>query len=185
MMATQIQEGKDRPLVQTVDMLSESQQKAIRKIAAHDEARIPTLDETRPVSIFTGQERFDAEQRDIFQKRAVPLTVSARLKPGTAVAHDSYGKALIITRDKAGEAHVFLNACMHKGAKLIDDPNRVKGERSSDGCPVQAMGRMTCPYHAWSYGLNGKLLAAARPETFANLDKSTRGLKELACKDAG
>jgi phenylpropionate dioxygenase-like ring-hydroxylating dioxygenase large terminal subunit len=45
--------------------------------------------------------------------------------------------------------------------------------------------RMTCPYHAWTFGLDGKLLAVARPETFANLDKASRNLAELPAREHG
>jgi phenylpropionate dioxygenase-like ring-hydroxylating dioxygenase large terminal subunit len=44
---------------------------------------------------------------------------------------------------------------------------------------------MTCPYHAWSFGLDGKLLAVARAETFENLDKSSRNLAELPAREHG
>ncbi len=163
-----------KPIVQTIDMLSEGQQAAMRRIARHDAAPTPQLEATRPASIFTGQERFGLEQEHIFKKRAIPLTISAMVaEPGTAMGHDGTGIPLIVSRDRGGQAHVFLNACQHKGAKLLETCEPVKA------------GRMTCPYHAWTYGTDGKLIGVARPETFLNLDKSKRNLAELPCREHG
>lgn len=174
MNATVAERPHDRPLMQTIEMLSESQQAAIRKIPPHDKAPIPAIDHKRPVSMFVGEDFFQLEQERLFRRQAVPLTISARIaEPGSSVAHDGYGIPLLVTRDKEGKAHVFLNACTHKGAKLID------------GCDVHKGNRLTCPYHAWTFGTDGKLIGAARPETFSNLDKSTRGLAELPSREAG
>lgn len=165
-------EGKR--LIQTFDMLSTGQKKAMRRIARHDEAHVPQIEATRPASIFTSQERFDLEQAHIFKKRAVPLTISALIaEPGTAMGHESTGLSLIVSRDREGKAHVFLNACQHKGAKLLETCEPVK------------TGRMICPYHAWTFGVDGKLIGVARPETFLNLDKSKRNLAELPSREHG
>ena len=169
-----LEEMTSKPLVQTINMLTDSQQTAIRKISSHDNARVPKIEATRPVSMFTGQEFYDLEQRHIFRKRAVPLTLSMMVgEPDTVFAHDGYGIPLLVSRDKKGEVHVFLNACMHKGAKLLE------------GCDPVKKGRITCPYHAWTYGIDGKLLAAARSETFENFDKSKHNLAELPSREAG
>lgn len=55
---------------------------------------------------------------------------------------------LLITRDREGEVHVFHNVCRHRGTKLI-----------AEACN-RGNGLISCPYHAWSYGLNGKHAAA-------------------------
>ena len=125
-----------KPLVQTIGMLTDSQQTAIRNIPSHDNARIPKIEATRPVSMFTGQDFHDLEQRHIFRKRAVPLTLSMMVgEPDTVFAHDGYGIPLLVSRDKQGEVHVFLNACMHKGAKLLEGCDPVKRAES----PVPTM----------------------------------------------
>ncbi len=154
-----------------LDSLSASQIEAIRKIPPHDKARIPELDAQRPATIFTGQERFDAEQAKVFRTKPVAVTVSTLLPPGHVMAHDGYGVPLLVSRDKEGKVRVFLNACKHKGAKLVD------------GCDVIKRNLVTCPYHAWSYGLNGDLVAVAREETFVAFEKHTRNLTELPSKE--
>lgn len=163
-----------KPIIQTYDMLSKGQREAMKRIARHDEATVPQIEVTRPVSIFLSQERFDAEQNAIFKKRAIPLTISALLpEPGMAMGHESTGLPLIVSRDRDGKVHVFLNACQHKGAKLLETCEPVKS------------GRMTCPYHAWTFGVDGKLIGVARAETFINLDKSKRNLAELHSREHG
>ncbi|MBY0300624.1 aromatic ring-hydroxylating oxygenase subunit alpha [Sphingomonas ginsenosidimutans] len=148
--------------------LTDSQQEAIRRIPAEKDAVNVPLAATRPNAIFTGRERFDAEQANIFQKHAVPVALAAVLpEPGSVVAIEAYGKPLLVTRTRADEIKVFINACQHKGAKLVED------------CAVHKQGRMVCPYHAWTYGLDGKLIGVARSDMFEGVMKDQRGLKEL------
>ncbi|WP_084399702.1 aromatic ring-hydroxylating oxygenase subunit alpha [Henriciella aquimarina] len=159
------------PIKPTLDTLTSSQIEAIRKIPPHDAAPTPELEAHRPVSIFTGEDRFQHEQQRIFLTMPVPITLSTLLEPGTAMAHDGYGVPLLLTRTKEGRLHVFLNACQHKGSKILD------------GCEVQKQNRLTCPYHAWTYALDGKLVAVARDETFRNFEKHTRNLAELPSRE--
>ena len=160
--------------IQTLHDLSESQVSAIRKIPPHDQAKPKAIEASRPVSNFLSQEHFDREQEKIFRRFAVPVTVSALLpKPGSALAHEGYGVPLLLTRDKEGKVHAFLNACMHKGAKLIED------------CEPHKSNKLTCPYHAWTFALDGRLVGVPREETLKNFDKSRRGLAELACREEG
>lgn len=157
----------DRRVTRLSD-LTDSQQEAIRRIPAEKDAVNVPLAATRPNEIFTGRERFDAEQAKIFQKHAVPIALAAVLpEPGSVVAIEAYGKPLLVTRTRADEIKVFINACQHKGAKLVED------------CAVHKQGRMVCPYHAWTYGLDGKLIGVARADMFEGVMKDQRGLKEL------
>ena len=162
------------PLKPTLDTLSASQIDAIRRIPSHNEASVSAIEAHRPVDIFTSEQRFDLEQEKIFRKMPVPITVSTLLEPGSVIAHNGYGLPLLVTRTKEGDVHVFLNACQHKGAKLIDD------------CEVHKQNKMTCPYHAWTFALDGKLVAAARQETFKNFEKHAHNLAEMpSCEHAG
>lgn len=160
--------------VQTIQDLSAGQVEAIRRIPPHDKATPKAIDAQRPASIFLDQAHFDREQKNVFRRFGVPVTLSALLaKPGSAIAHDGYGVPLLVTRDRDGKVRAFLNACMHKGSKLIED------------CEPHKTNKLTCPYHAWTFGLDGRLAAVPREETIKNFDKSKRGLAELACREAG
>ena len=160
--------------VPVLESLSASQIDAIHRIPAHGAVPPPAIDEKRPTSIFLDRAHYDLEQQRIFRALPVPVTISALIpEPGNLIAIDSYGVPLIVTRARDGQVRAFLNACTHKGSKLIED-----GE-------PHAAGRMTCPYHAWTFGLDGTLIGVPRAETFANLCKADRPLAQLPCKEAG
>jgi phenylpropionate dioxygenase-like ring-hydroxylating dioxygenase large terminal subunit len=79
---------------------------------------------------------------------------------------DLWRDSIIVMRGKDGALRAFQNACRHRGAKLLDGEGICKH-------------RITCPYHAWSYQLDGSLAAVPSEKTFPGLDKSQLGLKEL------
>jgi len=160
--------------VATLDSLTPGQVAAIRAIPAHDQAVVPVLDARRPASIFTDEAHYRLEMERVFMRLAVPVTLSVMLpEPGSVLAHEGYGMPLLLTRDRDGVVRAFLNACQHKGAKLVED------------CEPHKVARVSCPYHAWTYALDGKLVGVPRSETFACLDKSSRNLAPLACREAG
>ncbi|ALG60475.1 MULTISPECIES: aromatic ring-hydroxylating oxygenase subunit alpha [Citromicrobium] len=168
--ASKVQGAAERKITRLSD-LTESQQADIRRIPAEKDAYTDPMAASRPNEIFTGQARFDAEQAKIFKRFPVPITMAALLpENGSVVAIEAYGKPLLVSRTRAGDIKVLINACQHKGSKLVED------------CEVHKQGRLTCPYHAWTYGIDGKLIGVARSDMFDNLDKSQRSLVELPSK---
>jgi len=127
-----------------------------------------------PVSVYTDPAHAAREKAALFDRMPQVLCPSALIpEPNMAVPHDATGRPLLISRDNDGQAHVFMNVCRHRGTRLIE------------GGDVQCGKRFTCPYHAWTYATDGRLLALPRPDTFPGLEKGDYGLAELPSCEAG
>lgn len=102
-------------------------------------------------------ERFEAE-RALFRRRPVVLGAASRVaEPGAFFTHDATGVPLLVVRGRDGVLRAFLNACRHRGTRLVDVP---AGERSG----------FVCPYHGWSYDDRGALRGIPGPERFPQVD---------------
>ena len=87
-------------------------------------------------------------------------------KPGDWKRHQVLDQSFVIVRGKDGQLRGFVNACRHRGNILCD---AAKGHTP----------KFTCPYHLWTYDLDGSLFAVARPDLVGPIDKSEHGLIEV------
>ena len=98
-----------------------------------------------PASAYTDPDRFALEQRSLFRDRPVYLGLSAECRaPGSFLTATFDGVPIVVVRQDDGSLAAMVNACRHRGAPLVD--GRGEGLR-----------RMVCPYHAWTYELDGRL----------------------------
>jgi phenylpropionate dioxygenase-like ring-hydroxylating dioxygenase large terminal subunit len=126
---------------------------------------------TVPSAHYTDAERWAREMALIFRRVPLMLALSAELpEPGTYKAMDAMGVPVLIARDKDGVARAMLNVCAHRGAPVAADGH---GRCS----------RFTCAYHGWTYAGDGRLIAVTDRQKFGDLDKTTRGLTVLPCRE--
>jgi phenylpropionate dioxygenase-like ring-hydroxylating dioxygenase large terminal subunit len=129
--------------------------------AAEGEARIP-------VSEYLDPKRLEAERRALLGRLPMLITSASKLaQPGDFVTIDHHGPPLLATRDKEGRAHVFLNVCRHRGTRLVSE------------AAGTARPSFVCPYHAWAYASDGRLLGINRPQSFPETGCERPGLIEL------
>ena len=120
-----------------------------------------------PASSYTCEKLAAREWDAFFQNHPQVLGCSGDLpKPGSYMTTDDFGVPILATRDQNGKFHAFVNACRHRGAQLTSSP---RGEQH----------RFSCPFHAWTYAADGRLLGVRAAEQFGAIDKSCNGLIEL------
>src|SRR5438094_2905120 len=119
---------------------------------------------TLPQRYFVSSEIFAGEQEKIFSKQWVLVGHQSQIaKAGDYFVAKVTNESLIIVRDKRGEIHGFFNVCRHRGTRLREDRN---GHLSA----------IQCPYHAWTYGLDGRLLGAPHMDQVPGFDKADYSL---------
>jgi phenylpropionate dioxygenase-like ring-hydroxylating dioxygenase large terminal subunit len=116
---------------------------------------------------YTSQARFEREMALLF--RRVPLLLGASVelrKPGDYKTMLAAGVPILLIRGGDGVLRGFINGCAHRGAIVAREP-----------CGHAR--RFTCPYHGWTYGERGELLAVASARDFGDIDRQRHGLKPL------
>ncbi len=97
---------------------------------------------------FVAADVFDEEQEKIFAGRWVLVGHQSEIaRPGDFFLGDVAGESLIISRDRDDVVRGFYNVCRHRGTRLCEE---ARGHAAA----------IQCPYHAWTYGLDGRLVGA-------------------------
>jgi Rieske 2Fe-2S family protein len=134
---------------------------AFRKTAATFAAGAKSL----PQRYFVSPDVFEQEQEKIFSTQWVLVGHQSQLgQAGDYFTAEVAGESLIVVRDKNGEIHGFYNVCRHRGSRLIENRN---GQSST---------AIQCPYHAWTYGLDGRLLGAPNMDDVPGFKKADYSL---------
>jgi Rieske 2Fe-2S family protein len=107
---------------------------------------------------------FAAEQQRIFHAGWFYACHVDGLPAGHRRVVDVAGESVIVARDRDGTLHAYANVCRHRGSRLCEPVDSGTSERGS----------IRCPYHSWTYGLDGALLATPRVDD--DLDWSNLGL---------
>ncbi|MFG1922852.1 aromatic ring-hydroxylating dioxygenase subunit alpha [Cryptosporangium sp. NPDC048952] len=131
---------------------------------------MPTaLTPTLPGRAYTDPEIFAAEQQRIFSHEWMYVVRADELATkGSAVRRQVGQDNVIVVRDRSGGLRAFLNVCRHRGARLCLTDTAEFGNA------------IRCPYHAWTYGLDGRLITAPNWSSMPDLDKNRYGLEPVA-----
>ncbi|MGD9597896.1 MAG: aromatic ring-hydroxylating dioxygenase subunit alpha [Steroidobacteraceae bacterium] len=106
---------------------------------------------TLPGEVYGAGEILQLEQRGLFAREWLCVGREADIPvPGDWFLRDIAGDSVIVMRGRDGVVRAFYNVCRHRGSRLLDEPRG------------QGLARIVCPYHAWSYQLDGSLQQAPR-----------------------
>ena len=128
-----------------------------------------------PNECYTSEKYMMIERERVFQDKWTVIGIGSSVpNPGDALPYNLLGIPLIILRDKERKIRVIHNVCSHRGHKLLDKP-----------CSLKNL--LRCPYHSWSYDLEGKLVATPHIgglniHESEKFEKSKSNLKEVRSK---
>ncbi|XVQ14752.1 aromatic ring-hydroxylating oxygenase subunit alpha [Spirillospora sp. CA-255316] len=139
-----------------------------RRLLDHIENRTTDLADDLmelPADVYS-RARHDKEVEVLFRDQPLVLCLSGALpEPETYRTVDVCGTPILLTRDARGKVHALANACRHRGVRVADGGGKAK--------------RLTCPFHAWTYELDGRLVRVPVPEAFEGMCLEDKGLVEL------
>ncbi|MET7997126.1 aromatic ring-hydroxylating dioxygenase subunit alpha [Amycolatopsis sp. NPDC005232] len=121
---------------------------------------------------YTDPEIFAREQERIFETDWFCAVRTADLPTAGMFETVQIGReSVLVARGRDGKVNAFLNVCRHRGARLCTD---ARG---------QVKRAFQCMYHAWTYGLDGKLIAAPNLTGMPDVDRTEYGLTKLAVRE--
>jgi len=131
-----------------------------------------SLVKTLPGSAYSDPELFSREQELIFERMWFCAASSADIaKAGSFRTLQVGRESILLTRSRKGEARGYFNVCRHRGAKLCTAESG-EGARS-----------FQCPYHAWTYDLEGKLIAAPNLTKMPDINRFDYGLRKVHVRE--
>ena len=123
---------------------------------------------TLPREYYASPEIYQQELNAIFAARWLCVGRSDEIATrGDYVLRHIGDAGVLLVRDQAGQARAFHNTCRHRGTRLCEDPAGNLGER------------IVCPYHAWTYALDGHLLGAPSTAGIEGFDKTNYSLHAI------
>jgi Rieske 2Fe-2S family protein len=108
---------------------------------------------TLPAAFYTDGTYFQREMERLFARMWVCVGRTEQVeRPGQFIVRELLGESIIVTSNAAGKVNAFYNVCRHRGTKLCTE---------QEG---SFAGSIQCPYHAWTYDLDGRLIGAPHME---------------------
>ena len=125
-----------------------------------------------PNECYTNKDYTLIERKKLFEDKWIVVGVASSIPEiGDVKPIDILGMPILILRNKQNEIKVFHNVCSHRGVKLVSKSGKINS-------------LIRCPYHSWSYNLNGELMATPHiggmnKHSVDGFDKSKSNLKEI------
>ena len=130
-------------------------------------AAVPESALSLPGWAYRDPEFFDIEMARVIRPSwQIVCHLSDIRSPGDWRTLDCLGDSVVVVRGSDGEVRAFHNVCRHRGSRIV----------SGEGGGAR---RLTCPYHAWTYGLDGRLIGVPHREDYPGLDPAALGLKPV------
>ena len=129
------------------------------------------LEPTLPSSWYTSAQVFALEKERIFCREWLCVARAEELaEPGAFRVLEVLGESILLVRNREGQLRAFYNVCRHRGSRLCREPPAA-GAAAVLGGGLTG-GRITCPYHRWTYDLDGRLIGAPYLTGEPGFDKS-------------
>ncbi|MBI3370459.1 MAG: Rieske 2Fe-2S domain-containing protein [Betaproteobacteria bacterium] len=119
-----------------------------------------------PVAAYSDAARAQLERERLFRGLPLFMGMSCRLSdPGDYLAEEVAGIPVMLVRGRDGMLRAFANICRHRGAPVASGCGKARA--------------FSCPYHGWTYALDGKLAGIPEKASFPGIDKEAHGLIPL------
>jgi len=119
---------------------------------------------TAPAAAYTSEAFFEWEKQHVFSREWLCVAhVSELARPGQFVNLDLFGEPLIVVRGEDQRVRVLSRVCPHRGMDIMPDGFGYPGfEPRTEAAPCEPAKLLLCPYHHWSFGLDGALKGCAQ-----------------------
>jgi glycine betaine catabolism A len=127
--------------------------------------------QTQPARVYTDPAWFAAEMERIFASMWIAVARTDHLpEAGAFVRREVAGASVLLVRNRGGVVRAFHNVCRHRGTELCDQATG------------QFPGSIQCPYHAWTYDLDGALIGAPLMDLVDGFSRDDYPLHAVACQ---
>ncbi|GMU36443.1 MAG: aromatic ring-hydroxylating dioxygenase subunit alpha [Phycisphaerae bacterium] len=133
-------------------------------VAAYDPTRPLAEASTIPSAWYTDPAFAEYERRAVFHGSWQQVARADQLvEPGSFVTADVAGEPIVVVRGNDRVLRAFFNVCRHHAAAVVDQP-------------CGSLKALKCPYHGWTYGLNGELKGVPEFDGVLNFNRADHGL---------
>ncbi len=136
-----------------------------------DSVRVPFENaRAMPPIVYTSEEFLDRETRDIFAKEWICVGRSSSLAdPGDYLTYELAGQPILVVRGRDGRLNAMSNVCLHRMSTILHGSGNVR--------------LLSCPYHGWTYNLDGSLRGAPAMGNNRGFCKQSYKLPRIRCEE--